>query len=64
MRLLGILASAQVAYQQGIHIAKKLNGEIDKLSSFNYESNGIALNIYDKKVLIEDNKFFNEWYLF
>jgi len=51
----GYIKNAQVAYQQGIHIAKKLNGEIDKYAQFNYESNGIALNIDDKKVLIENH---------
>ncbi len=47
--------TAQVAYQQGVYVAKRLNGEID--TEFKYNHNGTALNIGCKKVLIEDHNF-------
>ncbi len=46
--------TAQVAYQQGVYVAKRLNGEID--TEFNYNHNGSSLNIGNKKVLIENHK--------
>lgn len=52
----GNIKNAQIAYQQGVYVAKRLNeqnGEIDK--SFEYIPNGIALNIDDKKVLVENH---------
>jgi len=49
----GYIKTAQVAYQQGVYVAQRLNGQIDENTSFKYKSNGIALNIDDKKVLIE-----------
>jgi NADH dehydrogenase FAD-containing subunit len=45
--------TAQVAYQQGVYVAKRLNGEID--TEFNYNHNGTSLNIGNKKVLIENH---------
>ena len=48
--------SGQVAYQQGAYVAKRLNGEIPLDVPFNYDHNGIALNLKDKKVLIEGHK--------
>ncbi len=46
--------TAQVAYQQGVYVAKRLNGEID--TEFQYNHNGSSLNIGNKKVLIENHK--------
>jgi NADH dehydrogenase FAD-containing subunit len=45
------LKTAQVAYQQGAYVAKRLNGEINK--PFEYSHNGISLHLGNKKVLIE-----------
>ncbi len=50
------IKTGQLAYQQGKYVAerlnnKELNKELNK--EFVYESNGIALNLGDKKVLIE-----------
>lgn len=50
---LGYPKTAQVAYQQGAYVAKRLNGEISNDQPFQYKHNGISLNIGDKKVLIE-----------
>lgn len=50
---LSYITNAQVAYQQGVYVAKRLNGEIEENKSFEYKSNGIALNIDDKQILIE-----------
>ena len=47
------IKTGQVAYQQGVYVAKRLNGEIPLNKPFEYKSNGIALNIGEKKVLIE-----------
>lgn len=47
------IKTAQVAYQQGVYIAHRLNGQIDDTKSFEYKSNGIALNIDDKQILVE-----------
>ena len=47
------IKTAQVAYQQGIYVARRLNRQIDENKSFEYKSNGIALNIDDKQILIE-----------
>jgi len=52
------IKTAQVAYQQGVYVARKLNREnrenreISEIP-FEYKSNGLALNIDDKQVLIE-----------
>ncbi len=48
--------TAQVAYQQGAYVAKKLNGEIPQDQEFIYKSNGSSINIGDNKVLIEGHK--------
>ena len=45
--------TAQVAYQQGAYVAKRLNGEIPSDETFNYKHNGSSINIGNKKVLIE-----------
>jgi NADH dehydrogenase FAD-containing subunit len=50
---LDYIKTGQIAYQQGVYVAKRLNGEISPNETFEYKSNGIALNIGDKKVLIE-----------
>ena len=50
---LGYPKTAQVAYQQGVYVAKCLNGEISKEQPFEYKHNGISLNIGNKKVLVE-----------
>ncbi len=47
------IKTAQVAYQQGVYVAKRLNGEIEDSKSFEYKHNGIAMNMGEKKVLIE-----------
>lgn len=51
------IKTAQMAYQQGIYIAKQLNGEIDKNTKFEFRSNGITLNLPDKKVIVEGHPF-------
>ena len=51
------IKTAQVAYQQGVYVAKRLNGEIKETEEFEYKSNGIALNIGDNKVLVEGHSF-------
>jgi NADH dehydrogenase FAD-containing subunit len=50
---LGYPKTAQVAYQQGAYVAKRLNGDISNNQPFEYKHNGSSLNIGDKKVLIE-----------
>jgi NADH dehydrogenase FAD-containing subunit len=45
------IKTAQVAYQQGVYVAKRLNGETDDI--FKYSHNGISLHLGNKKVLIE-----------
>lgn len=47
------IKTAQVAYQQGVYVAHRLNGQIDENKSFEYKSNGLALNIDDKQILVE-----------
>jgi NADH dehydrogenase FAD-containing subunit len=47
------IKTAQVAYQQGAYVAKRLNGEIEDTRPFEYKHNGIAMNMGNKKVLIE-----------
>ncbi len=47
--------TAQLAYQQGVYVAKRLNGDIN--TEFEYNHNGTAVNIGNKKVLIENHKF-------
>jgi len=59
------IKNAQVAYQQGVYVARRLNREINnnKINNneinnndiFEYKSNGIALNIDDSDVLIENH---------
>ena len=49
--------TAQVAYQQGVYVAKKLNGQISSEEPFLYKHEGTAINIGDKKVLIENHKY-------
>ena len=49
------IKNAQVAYQQGVYVARRLNKEIDNSEIFKYKSNGIALNVDDKNILIEDH---------
>ena len=45
--------NAQVAYQQGVYIAKKINGE--KLDEFNFINNGISIYCGNNKCLVEIN---------
>jgi NADH dehydrogenase FAD-containing subunit len=47
------IKNGQVAYNQGVYVAKRLNGEISDKVPFSYKPNGISLNIGDKKVIIE-----------
>ena len=49
----GFPKTAQVAYQQGVYVAKYLNGDIPYSKPFNFVSKGTAINIGDKKVIIE-----------
>jgi len=49
------IKTGQVAYQQGAYVAKRLNGDISMDVPFEYKSNGMSLNIGDKKILIEDH---------
>ncbi len=51
------IKTAQMAYQQGVYVAKKLNGDIPEDTPFEYKSNGYALNMGDKKVLVEGHKY-------
>jgi NADH dehydrogenase FAD-containing subunit len=51
------IKNAQVAYQQGVYVAKRLNKEIENNIEFEYKHNGTAVNIGDKKVLIEKHKY-------
>jgi len=48
------IKNAQCAYQQGIYVAKQLNGEITDMK-FKYKSNGTMLNIDKKQILIQDH---------
>jgi NADH dehydrogenase FAD-containing subunit len=48
--------NAQVAYQQGAFIAKKLNGELNENEIFVYKNNGIALYCGNNNHLINKNK--------
>ena len=49
------IKTAQNAYQQGVYVAKRLNGEIE--GEYKYNHNGNSLNIGDNKVLIENHSF-------
>jgi NADH dehydrogenase FAD-containing subunit len=52
----GLPKTAQVAYQQGVYVAKRLNGDIPMTQDFEYKHNGLVLNLGDKKVLVEGHK--------
>ena len=52
----GYIKTAQVAYQQGAYVAKRLNGDIPLDKPFEYSPNGSLINIGDKKVIIEGHK--------
>ena len=52
---LSYIKTAQMAYQQGIYVAQKLNGDIDENDKFIFRPNGISLNLPDKKVIIESH---------
>jgi NADH dehydrogenase FAD-containing subunit len=52
----GYIKTAQVAYQQGAYVAKRLNGDIPKDQPFEYKPNGVLINIGNKKVIIEGHK--------
>jgi NADH dehydrogenase FAD-containing subunit len=47
------IKNGQIAYKQGVYVAKRLNGEISRDQTFTYKPNGISLNIGDKEVIIE-----------
>jgi NADH dehydrogenase FAD-containing subunit len=53
------IKTGQVAYQQGQYVAERLNNTTEQNkefdSEFKFKSNGMALNIGDKKVLIESH---------
>jgi NADH dehydrogenase FAD-containing subunit len=46
------IKTGQMAYQQGKYVAERLNNNYE----FKYKSNGMALNLGDNKVLIENHK--------
>jgi len=48
------IKTGQMAYQQGVYVAKRLNGTITS-ESFEYKHNGMSLNLGYKDVLIEDH---------
>ncbi len=48
------MRTGQVAYQQGVYVAKRLNGEIEE--PFKYNHNGMSIFMGNKKVLIEGHK--------
>ena len=53
------IKTAQMAYQQGMYVANRLNTEIEDIEDnkeFEYIHNGLSLNLGDKTVLIENNK--------
>jgi NADH dehydrogenase FAD-containing subunit len=49
--------SAQVAYQQGVYVARKLNDAGAPAEPFTYKHGGSALSLGDKKVLIDGHKY-------
>ncbi len=49
------IKTGQLAYQQGKYVAERLNNDKELNKEFRYESNGIALNLGDNKVLIENH---------
>ena len=49
------MKTGQVAYQQGVYVAKRLNGETDDI--FKYSHNGMSLHLGNKKVLIEGHPY-------
>jgi len=49
------IKNAQCAYQQGVYVAKRLNGEIQD-EKFEYISKGTSVNIDDKQILIQNHK--------
>ena len=51
------IKTAQMAYQQGEHIARQLNGEIDKNTKFEFRSNGITLNLPNQRVIVEGHPY-------
>ena len=51
------IKTAQMAYQQGMYVANKLNGDIEETKEFEYKSNGMSLNIGDNKVMIENHTY-------
>jgi hypothetical protein len=46
-----------MAYHQGVYVARKLNGDIPEDTQFEYKPNGYALNVGNKKVLVEGHKY-------
>ena len=51
------IKNAQVAYQQGVYVAKRLNKDIDENEQFKYISKGMALNIDDKQIIIQNHDY-------
>jgi len=49
------IKNAQVAYQQGVYVARRLNGSISNDVAFSFKSKGISLNVDDQQVLIENH---------
>ncbi len=50
------MKSGQVAYQQGVYVAKKLNGEIPATEPFVYNHGGTALKLGNQVALIEGHR--------
>ncbi len=48
-----------MAYQQGIYVAQKLNGDIDNNDrfKFKFKPNGITLNLPNQRVIVEDHPY-------
>jgi NADH dehydrogenase FAD-containing subunit len=46
--------NAQCAYQQGVYVAKRLNGTANE-QIFEYKSKGTSLNVGDKQILIQNH---------
>lgn len=49
------IKSGQIAYQQGVYVARQLNGETDE--QFKYNHHGTAFHMGNKKVLIDGHKY-------
>ncbi len=53
----GWYKTGQIAYQQGVYVAKKLNGEIPYNEPFRSWAKGVALQIGDNKAIIDGHPY-------